>query len=57
MIAARDVVSRLTLWGVTDCQSWLNNWPFRGPTSYLLLIDREGKPNPAFAAVLATVRD
>lgn len=50
----REVVSRVTLWGVTDAQSWLNNWPVRGRTSYPLLFDREGKPKPAFYAVLKT---
>jgi endo-1,4-beta-xylanase len=48
----RDVVSRVTLWGVTDAGSWLNNWPVRGRSSYPLLFDRDGKPKPAFDAVL-----
>ncbi len=52
----RDVVTRVTLWGVTDRESWLNNWPVRGRTSYPLLFDREGKPKPAFEAVLKTAR-
>ena len=50
----RDVVARVTLWGVTDEQSWLNNWPVRGRTSYPLLFDRNGQPKPAFQAVLKT---
>ena len=50
----RDVVARVTLWGVTDEQSWLNNWPVRGRTSYPLLFDRDGQPKPAFQAVLKT---
>jgi len=50
----RDVVARVTLWGVTDEQSWLNNWPVRGRTSYPLLFDRNGQPKPAFLAVLKT---
>lgn len=52
----RDVVSRVTMWGVTDHTSWLNNWPVRGRTSYPLLFDREGKPKPAFYAVLKTAQ-
>jgi endo-1,4-beta-xylanase len=48
----RDVVNRVTFWGTTDKTSWLNNWPIRGRTSYPLLFDREGKPKPAFYAVL-----
>ncbi|MEP7318939.1 MAG: endo-1,4-beta-xylanase, partial [Panacibacter sp.] len=27
-------VSRITFWGVTDGQSWLNGWPIRGRTNY-----------------------
>lgn len=48
----RNVVNRVTFWGATDKTSWLNNWPVRGRTSYPLLFDREGKPKPAFYAVL-----
>jgi endo-1,4-beta-xylanase len=48
----RAVMGRVTFWGVTDGDSWLNNFPTRGRTNYPLLFDREGKPKPAFAAVL-----
>jgi endo-1,4-beta-xylanase len=48
----RDVVERVTFWGVTDAGSWLNDWPVRGRTSYPLLFDRNGQPKPAYDAVL-----
>jgi len=48
----RDVIDRVTFWGVTDGDSWLNNWPVRGRTNYPLLFDREGKAKPAFDAVI-----
>ncbi len=48
----RDVVSRVTLWGVSDGDSWLNNSPVRGRTSYPLLFGRAGQPKPAFDAVI-----
>jgi endo-1,4-beta-xylanase len=48
----RGVVTRVTFWGVTDGDSWLNNWPVRGRTSYPLLFDRDGKPKPAFDSVI-----
>jgi endo-1,4-beta-xylanase len=51
-----DVINRVTLWGVTDSDSWLNNWPVRGRTSYPLLFDREGKPKPALEAVIGVVK-
>jgi len=50
----RDVINRITLWGVTDGDSWLNDWPVRGRSSYPLLFDRDGKPKPALDAVLKT---
>jgi endo-1,4-beta-xylanase len=47
-----DVVSRVTFWGVTDGDSWLNNWPVKGRTAYPLLFDRNCQPKPALDAVL-----
>jgi endo-1,4-beta-xylanase len=52
----RDVIDRITFWGVTDGDTWLNNWPVRGRTNYPLLFDREGKAKPAFDAVLNVAR-
>jgi endo-1,4-beta-xylanase len=51
-----NVMGRVTLWGVTDGDSWLNNFPTRGRTNYPLLFDREGKPKAAFDAVLQEAR-
>ena len=48
----RKVIDRVTFWGVTDGDSWLNGFPTRGRTNYPLLFDREGKPKPAFRAVV-----
>ena len=46
------VVTRVTLWGVTDKNSWKNDWPVKGRTNYPLLFDRSGQPKPAFNAVI-----
>jgi endo-1,4-beta-xylanase len=51
----RDVITRVTFWGVSDGDSWLNYFPIRGRTNYPLLFDREGKPKPAYNAVIAAV--
>ena len=51
-----DTITRITFWGVTDGDSWLNNFPTRGRTNYPLLFDRQGKPKPAFDAVIQTAR-
>jgi endo-1,4-beta-xylanase len=48
----RAVMSRVTFWGVTDGDSWKNNWPVFGRTDYPLLFDRAGQPKPAFDAVI-----
>jgi endo-1,4-beta-xylanase len=48
----KDTISRVTLWGVYDKTSWLNNWPVKGRTSYPLLFDRNYKSKPAFDAVI-----
>jgi endo-1,4-beta-xylanase len=44
----KDVISRVTLWGVTDKHSWRNNFPVRGRTDYPLLFDRDYQPKKAF---------
>lgn len=49
-------ISRVTLWGVNDGQSWLNGWPIPGRTNYPLLFDRNFKPKPAFTAVMEAVK-
>jgi endo-1,4-beta-xylanase len=48
----RNVVNRVTFWGLTDSDSWRNDWPIKGRTSYPLLFDRAGQPKPAFYAVI-----
>ena len=37
-------ISRVTLWGVSDAQSWMNDWPIKGRTAYALLFDRQYQP-------------
>jgi endo-1,4-beta-xylanase len=51
----RDTVERVTFWGVTDGDSWLNDWPVQGRTNYPLLFDRSSQPKPAYDAVLRVV--
>lgn len=52
----RDSIDRVTFWGVTDGDSWKNDWPTKGRTDYPLLFDRNGAPKPAFDAVLNTAK-
>lgn len=51
----RGQIVRVTFWGVTNADSWLNNFPVRGRTNYPLLFDRDGQPNSAFDAVIHVV--
>ncbi|PZX50155.1 endo-1,4-beta-xylanase [Algoriphagus chordae] len=39
----KDKITRVTLWGLHDGKSWLNNFPVRGRTNYPLLFDRDLK--------------
>jgi endo-1,4-beta-xylanase len=48
----RGTITRVTFWNVTDGDSWLNGWPMQGRHNYPLLFDRDGKPKPAFDAVV-----
>ena len=48
----RDAVTRVTFWGLTDADSWLN----RGRMNYPLLWDRQRQPKPAFDAVVEALR-
>jgi endo-1,4-beta-xylanase len=48
----RDAVSRVTFWGLSDADSWLN----RGRANYPLLFDRQRQPKPAFQAVVDVLR-
>ena len=48
----RNAISRVTFWGLTDGDSWRNDWPVRGRTNHPLLFDRAGRPKPAFDAVM-----
>jgi len=50
------VVTRVTFWGVTDEDSWKNDWPVKGRTNYPLLFDRKAQPKPAFEAVIRTAQ-
>lgn len=47
-----DKVSRVTMWGVTDGNSWKNNFPMRGRTDYPLLFDRNYKAKPVVQSII-----
>ena len=47
----RDTVIRVSFWNLHDGQSWLNYFPWNR-VNHPLLFDREGKPKPAYHAVI-----
>ena len=49
----RDRLHRVSVWGVEDGMSWKNGYPIPDRTNYTLLFDRDGRPKPAFHAVMA----
>ena len=51
----KDKIDRVTFWGVTDKDSWLNNWPMPGRTSYPLLFDRHYRAKETLNAIIETV--
>ena len=48
----KDVISRVTFWGVNDGHSWLNGWPIPGRTNYPLLIDRNNNVKPVVKEIV-----
>jgi endo-1,4-beta-xylanase len=52
----RSQITRVTFWGVTDGNSWLNYWPVRGRVDYPFLFNRGCETKPAFNAVIAVGR-
>lgn len=48
----QDIVTRVTLWGVADQDSWKNGWPMPGRTDYPLLFDRNHQPKPVVDLII-----
>jgi endo-1,4-beta-xylanase len=42
----RDKITRVTLWGISDANSWKNDFPVKGRTDYPLLFDRNYQAKP-----------
>ena len=48
-----DKISRVTLWGVSDGDSWKNDWPMQGRKEYPLLFDRNYQMKPFMQNLIA----
>ena len=51
LLKHRDDITRVTFWGVSDADSWLN----RGRVNHPLLWDRQRRPKPAFDRVVGVL--
>lgn len=47
-----EKIGRVTFWGVTDDNSWKNNWPIFGRSDYPLLFDRDYQPKAAVNSLI-----
>ena len=48
-----DVISRVTAWGVSDSDSWKNDFSVKGRHDYPLLFDRNYQPKPFVKEIMA----
>ena len=53
----KDKITRVTLWGVTDADSWKNNFPMPGRTDYPLLFDRNYRPKAVVKQIIDMAND
>jgi beta-xylosidase/GH35 family endo-1,4-beta-xylanase len=49
----QDVIGRVCFWGVSDGDSWKNNWPMKGRTDYPLAFDRNLQLKPFLREYIA----
>lgn len=47
-----DKISRITFWGITDKNSWLNDFPIKNRTNYPLLFDRKYQAKKAYYSIV-----
>lgn len=52
-----DKIERVTLWGVTDGDSWKNDFPIVGRTDYPLLFDRNYQAKPIVQQLINLTKD
>lgn len=48
-----DIMDRVTVWGVSDGDSWKNDFPVKGRKEYPLLFDRNHQPKPFIRELLS----
>lgn len=53
----QDKISRITFWGVTDADSWRNDWPMPGRTDYPLLFNRKYQAKPVVQQLIDLTKE
>lgn len=48
----KDIIDSVTLWGVADDYTWLDNFPVRNRKNWPLLFDENHKPKEAFERIM-----
>ena len=51
-IKHKDKIDRVTLWGISDDMTWLNDFPIKGRTNHPLLFDRTHQPKDVYFRLL-----
>jgi len=53
----QEHITRVTMWGVTDGDSWKNDFPMRGRTDYPLLFDRNYEAKPLVDEIIQMAKN
>jgi endo-1,4-beta-xylanase len=53
----RDKITRVTMWGIADGDSWKNDFPVRGRTDYPLLFDRAHQPKAVVDRIIQSASE
>ena len=48
----KDYIDSVTLWGVADSYTWLDDFPVRGRKNWPLLFDENGKPKDSYYRIM-----
>jgi endo-1,4-beta-xylanase len=48
----KNIVTGVTLWGISDKYTWKDNFPVKGRKDWPLLFDEKGNPKPLLNKVI-----
>jgi endo-1,4-beta-xylanase len=56
LLKHHTVIDRVTFWGVSDADTWRNDWPMKGRTDYPLLFDRNHELKPFVSELIKSAQ-